>query len=113
MNNARKTIISFQIAYRQRESHVIEELLWIMAQGKLKVKQKVPDSVAKKKKQQAQLKKVQQANSKIVKRPKNPKDQLAAKIHKEVQKKINSSIETELASRAQRVEEGKSFKAIG
>lgn len=84
-----------------------------MAQGKLKVKSKVPDSVAKKKKQQAQLKKVQQANSKVSKKPKNPKAQLSAKLHKEVQKKINSNIEAELASRAQRVEEGKGFKAIG
>ena len=84
-----------------------------MAQGKLKVKSKVPDNVAKKKKQQAQLKKIQQNQNKVSKKSKNPKIQVAAKLHKEVQKKINSSIEAELASRAQRVEEGKSFLAIG
>ena len=85
-----------------------------MAQGKLKVKSKVPDSVAKKKKQQNSIK-----NSKVVKKggskktPKGKADQLTAKFKKDLGKKINANIESELASRAQRVEEGKSFLAIG
>ena len=81
-----------------------------MAQGKLKVKSKVPDSVAKKKKEQLKAKK-----AKISKKPKktSPQNQITAKFNKEVQKKINASIESELATRAQRVEEGKSFLAIG
>jgi len=84
-----------------------------MAQGKLKVKSKVPDNIAKKKKQQAQLKKVAKAQSKVSKKSKNQKIQVSAKLHKEVQKKINSNIESELASIANRVEEGKPFKTIG
>jgi len=85
-----------------------------MAQGKLKVKSKVPDSVAKKKKQQNSVK-----NSKVVKKggskktPKGQSAQLTAKFKKDLGKKINANIESELASRAQRVEEGKSFLAIG
>ena len=85
----------------------------MMAQGKLKVKSKVPDNIAKKKKQQAQLKKVSKDKSKVSKKSKNQKIQVSAKLHKEVQKKINSNIESELASVAQRVEEGKQFKTIG
>lgn len=85
-----------------------------MAQGKLKVKSKVPDNIAKKKKQQAQLKKVAKAaQSKVSKKSKNQKIQVSAKLHKEVQKKINSNIESELAVVASRVEEGKQFKTIG
>jgi len=83
-----------------------------MAQGKLKVKSKVPDSVAKKKKQQNSSK-----TNKVVKKgkktPKAQAAQLTARFKKDLGKKINANIEAELASRAQRVEEGKSFLAIG
>ena len=80
-----------------------------MAQGKLKVKSKVPDSVAKKKKQQQQIKK-----GKVAKKPSakknNAQAQLTAKFKKQLHKKINANIEAELASVAQKVEEGKSFR---
>ena len=86
-----------------------------MAQGKLKVKSKVPNSASKKKKQQNSCK-----NSKVVKKgkknfklPKAQAAQLTAKFKKDLGKKINSNIESELASRAHRVEEGKSFLTIG
>mgnify|MGYP002041997711 CR=1 FL=1 len=83
-----------------------------MAQGKLKVKSKVPDSVLKKKREALKAKKAQ-----ITKKPKKSKSdaqsQITAKFNKEIQKKINASIVSELAGVAQRVEEGKSFLAIG
>ena len=83
-----------------------------MAQGKLKVKSKVPDSVLKKKREALKAKKAQ-----ISKKPKKSKSdaqsQITAKFNKQIQKKINASIVSELASVAQRVEEGKSFLAIG
>lgn len=84
-----------------------------MAQGKLKVKSKVPDSVSKKKKDQLKAKKAAAAAGRVSKKPKNKQSQITAKFNKEVQKKINASIVSELASVAQRVEEGKSFLAIG
>jgi len=88
-----------------------------MAQGKLKVKSKVPDSVAKKKKQQQSSAK---NSGKVVKKgkknPINPKAQaaqLTAKFKKDLGKKINASIESELTARCSRAEEGKSFLTIG
>ena len=83
-----------------------------MAQGKLKVKSKVPPNATKKKTKIQQNKPVKN-RGKVVKKSKNPQIQLTSKFNKEVQKKINASIEAELASRAQRVEEGKTFLAIG
>ena len=62
-----------------------------MAQGKLKVKSKVPDSVAKKKKQQNSSK-----TSKVVKKgkktPKAQAAQLTARFKKDLGKKINANI---------------------
>jgi len=90
-----------------------------MAQGKLKVKSKVPDSVAKKKKQQNSIK-----NSKVgkvvkgkktrncLKTPKGQSNQLTAKFRKDLGRKINSKIEAELVGQCQRVEEGKSFLTL-
>lgn len=89
-----------------------------MAQGKLKVKSKVPDSVAKKKKQQNSVKnskvtKVTKKGGKSQKTPKAEAAKLTAKFQKGLGKKINANIESELASRCQRVEEGKSFSILG
>ncbi len=89
-----------------------------MAQGKLKVKSKVPANVAKKNKQKqkaAALKQKQQVKGGFgkIQKPKKAGDLVAAKFNKKVQKAINSSIESELAARAQRVEEGKTFLTLG
>jgi len=83
-----------------------------MAQGKLKVKSKVPDSVAKKKKQlNVQQKKQVEKNRK--KKPRAKGLQLSANFNKDLTKKINASIQSDLASTCHKVEEGKSFKIIG
>ena len=79
-----------------------------MAQGKLKVKSKVPDSVAKKKKQlNVQQKKQVEKNRK--KKPRAKGLQLSANFNKDLTKKINASIQSDLASTCHKVEEGKSF----
>ena len=80
-----------------------------MAQGKLKVKAKVPNNAGKKKNNSSVKKgKVTKKASK----KNNPQAQLTAKFQKNIHKKINANIVSELAARAQRVEEGKSFFTI-
>ena len=81
----------------------------------MKVKSKVPDSVANKRKQQKQQKSIKKG--KVTKKggggKKTGQAQVTAKFNKAIQKKINANIVSELASVAQRVEEGKSFYALG
>jgi len=59
-----------------------------MAQGKLKVKSKVPDNVAKKKKQQAQLKKSNKTKTKSRKSPKIRRYKLLQNFTKKFRKRL-------------------------
>jgi hypothetical protein len=88
-----------------------------MAQGKLKVKSKVPANVAKRNQLKTKSAAIHKATTKkthfkAVKKAKKLGAQLSAKLLKDVQKKINANIEAELSAKAERVEEGKSFLTL-
>lgn len=83
-----------------------------MAQGKLKVKSKVPQNVAAKNKKKQQLNSAKKGKIQKKSKKNNAGAQLTKKFNKEIKKKIDANIVSELASVAQRVEEGKSFLTL-
>lgn len=86
-----------------------------MAQGKLKVKAKVPGKSGKKNtanhQQKSTLNKVKKGNKIIA--PKKQAQQQLAKYKKGIQKAINQNIEAEVSAKAQKFEEGKKFWVVG
>ena len=90
-----------------------EFFLCEMAQGKLKVKAKLPQKakksgVAKAKNKHHGVKK----GNKIIP-PKKQQQLQIAKFKKDIQKNIRKNIESELCEKAKKVEEGRGFSCIG
>lgn len=83
-----------------------------MAQGKLKVKSKVPGGKAKKRGAGGNKANPKKHSHGVSKPSTKPRRQAAAKLQKTIQKKINANIESELTQRAAQVEEGKPFLCI-
>ena len=85
-----------------------------MAQGKLKVKSKIPQNAKK-----SGVSKAKNRNNPGVRKgkkiiaPKKQQQLQVAKFNKDIQKNIRKNIETELTQKAKKIEEGRGFSVIG
>ena len=85
-----------------------------MAQGKLKVKSKLPQNTKKSGASKAKNKHnhgVKKGKKIIL--PKKQQQQQIAKFKKDIQKNIRKNIEAELSQKAKKVEEGRGFNCLG
>ena len=85
-----------------------------MAQGKLKVKSKIPQKAKKSGVSKAKNRNNQNAKKgKKIIAPKKQQQLQVAKFNKDIQKNIRRNIEAELTQKAKKIEEGRGFSCIG
>ena len=96
-----------------RRTCSFEFFLCEMAQGKLKVKAKLPQNAKKSGVSKAKNKNHGIKKGKKIIPPKKQQQLQIAKFKKDIQKNIRKNIETELCQKAKQVEEGRGFSCIG